>query len=91
MTFVTFLKSITLCKNCCGIYLGNFWKRLGFIFIIMSGHTGSVAVESSLVKLDTSYTVILLPMISVLCSKFQGKSLFEWLLLVIVQRRYGIW
>ena len=33
------LKSITLCKNCCCIYLGNFWKYLGYIFTPISGHT----------------------------------------------------
>ena len=35
------LKSITLCKNCCGIYLDNFWKDLGYIFTPISGHTGN--------------------------------------------------
>ena len=40
VTFRAILKSITLCQNCCGIYLGNFWKHLGNIFTPLSGHTG---------------------------------------------------
>ena len=39
VTFGAILKSIPLCKNCCGIYLGNFWKHLGYIFTPISGHT----------------------------------------------------
>ena len=27
------------CKNCCGYYLGNFWKRLGNFLTQPSGHT----------------------------------------------------
>ena len=40
MTFWSILKSITLCKNCCSIYLVNFWKHLGYNFTPISGRTG---------------------------------------------------
>ena len=39
MTFWAILNRGTLCKNCCGIYLGNFWNHLGYIFSAISGHT----------------------------------------------------
>ena len=40
VTFWAILKSITLCKNCCSIYLVNFWKHLGYNFTPISGRTG---------------------------------------------------
>ena len=55
-TFVTFwalLKSIPFCKNCCGIYLGNFWKHLGYIFTPISGHTfpeSNLKASNALIK-----------------------------------------
>ena len=33
-------KKIICHKNCCGYYLGNFWKHLGNFFNPASGHTG---------------------------------------------------
>ena len=39
-TFELYWKRISKCKNCCGIYLGNFWKHLGYIFTPISGHSG---------------------------------------------------
>ena len=42
VTFWAILKRSTLCKNCCGIYLGKFWKHLGYIFTPISGHTGLI-------------------------------------------------
>ena len=39
LLFGQFLKKVTLCKNSCYIYLGNFWKQLGHIFTPISGHT----------------------------------------------------
>ena len=49
-TFVTIwaiFKRSTLCKNYCGICLGNFWKHLGYIFIRISGHTGCKQIQLS--------------------------------------------
>ena len=39
VTFWTILKGSTLWKNCCGIFLGNFWKHLDYISTSISGHT----------------------------------------------------
>ena len=44
LTFGLFCKKINSCNNCCGYYLGNFWKHLGNFFNPASGHTDCITL-----------------------------------------------
>ena len=92
VTFWAILKSLTLCKkNCCAIYLGNFWKHLGYIFTPLSVRTGSLPVTlnngkasrifgTPLINPGQRRVEELLRGFDVLnpCSKFFGNLLIHW-------------